>query len=480
MLRKIMIAVLLVSGAVVHAADWPQFRGPQFKGTSNETEWQAKWKEPPPMWEARVEGGHSSVVIVNGQVYTQGADRMRGDDAKTLAAKYPDMDPSPNGREFLICLDADTGKEKWRTQLAVNRYSGRGSLATPAVADGRVFCYGPYGKLTCCDSTSGKILWQRDLMTEIKMIGARDGLACSPTVYDGKVMLHVAIPEQLDPKKDWKQDSLMHTIAFDVETGKEVWRSNGHQSLGQGGHGAGTWGSPVVMILEGKATVVSYLGNAVFGVDPETGEERWVCDFTKLFTEKMGHFYSSFWPIQVSDDSFLCQVWNDHPKNCRLSRAFRLRIKDNQPELVWENGNLAVQLSNYTVWDGYLYAMDTTMLNGTRRKRQKEFGQLQCIDVETGKTVWHTNDFYDPAIGHEFNREDCDNAPTWLVVDGKIIIWDRVQIIIGKVSPNGFERLSAFPLGKKLGKTWTALALAEGRLFVRSGGLYGIDLRTKN
>jgi outer membrane protein assembly factor BamB len=180
----------------------------------------------------------------------------------------------------------------------------------------------------------------------------------------------------------------------------------------------------------------------------------------------------------VGEDSFTCQIWNDHPGQNDQSRACLLRINDGQPELVWENDDLAVQISNYTVWEGYIYAMDTSMAENDRRKRQK-LGQLQCLDLETGELIWHTDDFYDPAIDRKFNREDADNAPTWLIVDGKIIIWDRVQIIIGEVSPEGYKRLSAFRLEEgRPGKSWTAMAFSDGRLFVRSGGeLYGIDLR---
>jgi hypothetical protein len=124
--------------------------------------------------------------------------------------------------------------------------------------------------------------------------------------------------------------------------------------------------------------------------------------------------------------------------------------------------------------------MDTTMAKKNRRKRQPGIGQLQCVDLETGKLLWHTSDFYDPTIDREFNREDVDNAPTWLIVDGKIIIWDRVQIIIGEVSPQSYKRLTAFrPEGGGYNKTWTAMAFSDGRLFVRNRGtLYGIDLKT--
>ena len=474
----VLVACLLWACAYVQAEDWPQFRGPGFRAESSETDWQAVWNETPPMWKANVYSGFSSVAVVDGLVYTQGATRLRGEEREALREKFPEL--KPTGRHYLFCLDAATGEERWRTQLDVNRYK-RGPLATPAVADGRVFAYGPFGKLAACDSRTGKVLWQRDLIEELGCLGVRDGIASSPVVHEGKVLLHVRMPgENYDPEKGWKQPSLMHCIAFDTKTGEEVWRSKGYKAVGQRGHSAGTWSSPAYMELEGTPTLVCYIGNAVVGLAPEDGSERWHCDLKKLFPDVGGHHYSSFWPLQVGDDSFTCQIWNDRPDQNDRSRACLLRINEGQPELVWENDDLAVQISNYTVWDGYIYAMDTSMGENSRRKRQ-DLGQLQCLDVETGELMWHTSDFYDPAIDRKFNREDADNAPTWLIVDGKIIIWDRVQIIIGEVSPEGYKRLTAFrPEDGRPGKTWAAMAFSDGRLFVRSGGtLYGIDLRTK-
>ncbi len=471
----LLLALIVSPILLLTAADWPHFRGSGYSGTSHEKDWQAVWKETPPIWETDVHRGHSSMAVAGGLVYTQGAIQLRGEDRAAIVKQFPKL--KPTGKDYLFCFDAATGEEKWRTLLDVNRYKSY-SLATPAVADGRVFAYSPNSILAACDSQTGEILWKRDLSKELLCLGTRNGTASSPVVHDGKVLLHARFrDENYDPEKGWKQDSYMKAVAFDVETGKEVWRSKGYRSVGQGGHSYGTWSSPVYMELEGNPTLVSYIGNAVIGLAPEDGSERWYCDLRKMFPDVNGHHYSSFWPIQVGDDSFTCQIWNDRPDQNDQSRACLLRIEDNQPKLVWENKDLAVELSNYTVWDGYLYAMDTSMA-GSRQKRQ-DLGQLQCLDVKTGKIVWHTNDFYDPSLGHEFNRGNCDNAPTWLIVDGKIIIWDRMQIIIGEVSPEGYKRLTAFLLmGGKMGDTWPAMAFSNGRLFVRAGRkLYGVDLK---
>ncbi len=491
--RRLFLVVCILSLALcVYAADWPQFRGENFGGVSTEKDLQAEWKETPPMWTFNAETGFSSVAVVDGRVYTQGGERIRGEEQKKLAEQYPEL--KPNMRELLFCLDAETGEEKWRTPLDLNRYDGRGCLATPMVADGRVFAYSHYGIFVSCDSKTGEEIWRVDTVKTLGNIGARDGLASSPVIHDGQVLLQIPLPEEkYDPEGGWKQPSLAHVVAFDAKTGKVVWKSKGYQSQGQLGHGAGTWSTPSYMELEGVPTLLMYIGNAMIGLNPDDGSERWFFDFIEAFPDMAQahgqNYYSSIWPLQVGDNRILSNLWNDHPKNNWLSRVFMLEIQDGKPRIAWEQMGSAVQIQNFTIWDDYIYIIDSTMYSGpdipkekaTRRKRQTEYGQLQCLDSQTGKILWHTNDYSDPELDRGNSWvEDADNAPTWMMVDGKIIIWNRAQVIIGKVSPDGYERLSAFQISERPGKSWTAMAFANGRLYVRSGRtLYGIDLRGK-
>lgn len=493
-MKRSVIAVL-ASGLVVAgfavAEDWPQFRGADYRSVSPEKEWQAEWPSdsPPPMWKARVHSGASSVAVVDGRVYTQGVERLRPDQVQELKTKYPGMEG--RYRELLICLDAETGEYLWTTPMDRGRISGRNmSYPTPAVSGGRVYAYSTSGILMCAESATGKIVWERDLMADLDAVDTRDGLASSPFLHDGRVHLHIKLPKPAAEQGDregWHRTAYVHTFAFDMEDGKEEWRSSAYDPGKDGGnHSGGCWSSPVYMELEGMPTLVSYFGNMLVGLNPEDGSERWQFNLEPILARNWGsderfrkQFYSSTWPLQVGNNGLLCQVWDDVPSHCYLSCTILLRIVDGKPVLDWQNDTLAVQLSNFTIWDGHIYAMDTTMAENDRRKRQPGVGQLQCLDLATGKLLWHTSDFYDPAIDRNFNRQDCDNAPTWLIVNGKIIIWDRVQIVIGEVSPEGYRRLTAFrPEEVRPGKTWAAMAFSDGRLFVRSGDtLYGIDLR---
>ena len=123
---------LLVSWALagpVGAADWPQWRGPQRDGVSRETGLLSEWPDdgPAELWRVQLGAGYSGVSVVGEKVYT-----MYGSEAD----------------EFVVCLDAKSGKTLWQTrsaELYEDDY-GSGPRATPTVDGNRVYTLSRQGK----------------------------------------------------------------------------------------------------------------------------------------------------------------------------------------------------------------------------------------------------------------------------------------------------------------------------------------------
>src|SRR5688500_3120349 len=91
-----------VAGAaanVVHAEDWPGWRGPRGDGTSTEQQVPTKWdgaKGAGVLWKAELPGdGHSSPIVLGKRVFVTAA---------LLETQ----------ERVLLCLDRDSGKELWR------------------------------------------------------------------------------------------------------------------------------------------------------------------------------------------------------------------------------------------------------------------------------------------------------------------------------------------------------------------------------
>ena len=63
--------------------DWPQWRGPNRDGISQESGWLAAWtpQGPSRLWEGSVGVGYSSFAVSQGRLYTMGnvADKVRNE-----------------------------------------------------------------------------------------------------------------------------------------------------------------------------------------------------------------------------------------------------------------------------------------------------------------------------------------------------------------------------------------------------------------
>src|SRR5436309_728466 len=115
MMRLYPFVAVLLAGSL-QAADWPQFLGPTRNGQSSETGLLQTFpkKGPPVLWSQDVGDGFSSPVVFGDQLFL--FHRM-------------------NDKDVLDCLDAGTGKSRWRFSYETS-YSdplgkGDGPRATP-------------------------------------------------------------------------------------------------------------------------------------------------------------------------------------------------------------------------------------------------------------------------------------------------------------------------------------------------------------
>lgn len=182
-------ALLTPSGA---SADWPNFRGPRYDGISDETAFRKEWTEPIPLvWQRNIGSAFSSFACVGDRVYTCG---------------------TANGQQVLFCLHADTGEVLWQRPFEeqyAEPQGGDGTRATPTVDEGRVYVLGAKGLLLCADAATGSELW-RTQFGHMPSWG-----------YSGSVLIEgdLAIVSAGESDGD--------LIAFDKKTGRRVWKCGG-------------------------------------------------------------------------------------------------------------------------------------------------------------------------------------------------------------------------------------------------------------
>jgi outer membrane protein assembly factor BamB len=88
---------------------------------------------------------------------------------------------------------------------------GEGPRATPTWADGHVFALGGRGELRCLDAETGRVVWRTNILQDAGAKNLRWGMAASPLVSGDAVIV-------LPGGKKGRS-----VVAYDRRTGKQLW-----------------------------------------------------------------------------------------------------------------------------------------------------------------------------------------------------------------------------------------------------------------
>jgi len=172
----IVVSILAIANQP-HAANWPQWRGPNLDGTSAETDLPLTWgPEQNVAWKLALPAGSGSTPVVWG-------DRV----FLTLAENEKE------GELFLWCVDGGDGKVLWRRSLGGgNEFLRKHDMASPSpVTDGkRVWVMTGTG-IVRAFGLAGETLWTRDLQADYGKFGLQWGYASSPLLWDGALFIQV-------------------------------------------------------------------------------------------------------------------------------------------------------------------------------------------------------------------------------------------------------------------------------------------------
>jgi outer membrane protein assembly factor BamB len=262
--------VSLLMAAAAGAQNWPQFRGPGAAGIAEGKPLPVTWnveKNENVLWQTEIPGlGHSSPVVWGDRVFLTTA--ISSDPKAGLRhGLYGDVEPSNDLSPHtwkVYALDRRTGKIIWE-QVAHQgaprtKRHPKSSQATPTPAtDGKhvAVSFGSEGLYVY--HWNGKLAWKKDL-------GALNagwffdpdyewGFGSSPIIYKNMVIL------QCDIQKD------SFIAAWDLKTGKEVWRTMRDEIP--------SWGTPTVVEAGGRAELVANASKFIRGYDALSGKELW-------------------------------------------------------------------------------------------------------------------------------------------------------------------------------------------------------------
>lgn len=272
---RLLVALLaaLVVSSELSAQNWPSFRGENASGVAAAarppTAWDlatsrnVRWKLPIPGL------GHSSPIVWGDRIYltTAVALERTTDELKLGDVDAAGIDPAKDLVRHswrLYSIDRATGRVAWERVAyegvpRVPRHA-KSSHASATPATNGTFVVALFGSegLFCFDA-SGKLLWKQDL-------GVMDvGLVDDPTYQWGPASSPIIVDNLAIVQNDRQKDAFL--IAFDLATGKPVWRSPRSEWP--------AWSTPVLLRAGSRAEIVTNSPHYIRGHDPRTGKELW-------------------------------------------------------------------------------------------------------------------------------------------------------------------------------------------------------------
>lgn len=423
----IMIGILF--SIQLPAVDWPQWRGLNRDGVWREESIVQDLEGLSVLWRTEIANGYSGPTVADGLVYI--TDRLT----------------TPAQIERIHCFDAMKGKEIWshayECKYEKTGYPN-GPRASVTINDGRAYSLGTMGNLFCFDAVKGDVLWSKNLKIEYSIRMPIWGIAAAPLVEDNQLIVHIG----------GKYGACL--VAFDKVTGEEKWRALNDRA---------SYSAPIIIEQAGKRVVVCWTGDSVAGLDPSTGELHWEHPFTPSrmvigIATPVFHndylFVSSFY-----DGSLLLKI---HPDKLAVEKVWR---RKGPSEKATETDSLHCCISTPILQGNHIYGVDS-------------YGQLRCLDLNTGDRIWENLDAVPTARWsniHMVRHED----KVWMFNE-------RGELIISRLSPEGFQEISRTriieptegQLRQRGGVCWAHPAFAYKHIYVRNDReLLCIDLAAK-
>ncbi|HWY47288.1 MAG TPA: PQQ-binding-like beta-propeller repeat protein [Bryobacteraceae bacterium] len=383
------VLLLCATTCTLAASDWPQFRGPNAFGVSSTTGLPAEFGPGKNvLWKTPLPPGHSSPVLSEDRIfltafddehlYVITLDRATGkilwrrevprSRKQKLHNSNSPASPSvaTDGKnayafftDFGLVSYGSDGEERWRVPLGpFNNPFGLG--ASPVLANGKVIqvCDSETGSFAIAvDQNSGRIVWRTE----------------RPEMTRG-----FSTPVLYQPKQGALQALVAGTnrfIAYDVDTGKEVWWVRGL-----------TWQmKPTPIIAGGVAYVLGWAGGADQGNQqqlPSFEEMLRVADTNhdrKLSKDELPdrHYKDDFEDSDLDGDGFLSErEWEKYrEKRTMVNSVMAVRLGGSgdvtDTNILWRYYKSLPNVPSPLLYENVLYLV-------------KEGGILTALDPATG------------------------------------------------------------------------------------------------
>jgi outer membrane protein assembly factor BamB len=392
--------------------DYPRFLGNGFWAEVGGVEFETDWSLHPPqeVWRTDVGAGWSGFAVVGNYAITQ---------------------EQRSSQELVVCYRVATDKPDGETVWShaneirfdpggAGALGGVGPRATPTIHNNRVYTMGATGIVNCLDAHTGKAIWTHDTLAERDFQNIMWGKANSPLVIEDDKLGTLVIVSVGAPGAS--------LVAFEAETGKQVWAAGDARS---------SYASPIVAEILGEKLILSVDEDLVTGHRIDNGEIVWEHEWLGNSDSDA----SASQPIPLPDDQlFLSKGYGIGSQLLQLSRDEDNKI---QAEEIWARKVMKTKMGNVVIRDGYVYGLDG--------------GIFQCIDIADGSNQWKKRRV--PAIGH---------GQIMLVGKHIVILSESGELILVEATPEEYREVAAMRVFPPEQVTWNNFAFSSPYLLLRN------------
>jgi len=425
----IALAVTGLGFLTEHAAagNWPQWRGPDGSGISNEKNLPSEWSPTKNIkWKTTIEGrSHSSPIVWGNRVFlttavegavVPGAKAVKHTLEGGKEFLHPDSVGADKKHTFkVIAIDRDSGKivwdaTAWEGTPYDNRHRKSSYAASTPATDGKlVYAFFGTEGLYAYDF-KGKLAWKADL-GKLGTVGM--GTGTSPILFNDLVIVQC----------DEENGEASFIVALDKKTGKEAWRSPRKVQV--------SWATPLLVRTSTRAELITSGTEAIVAYDPATGKELW----------RHKGVESNAIPSPVANNDMVFLVAGFPAKIAMAIKLGQNGDLTGTPNVAWTYAKGTAYVPSPILYGEYLYL--TT-----------DRGILTAVDAKTGEVKYEGGRIPIPAT--------FTASP--VAFEGKILMTSEDgDTFIVKAGPK-HEILGTNSVGEPV---YASPAIADGRIFIR-------------
>ncbi len=332
------LALSVLTTLAIDADDWPQWRGPDANSVAKAGAYPTKFSPTENViWKVKLPGvGSSTPMVLGEQIFVTCGNE---------------------GRDGVLAYDWK-GEVLWQKTLGTERSgkhkNGSGANSSPITDGKNIIVYFKSGTVASL-TLDGKVNWQTNLQEKYGEDTLWWDLGTSPVFAGGNIVIAVM------------QEGASYVVALNPEDGTEAWKVDRtfpvQKESGQ------SYTTPYLTTIDGKEMLVIWGADRLTGHDPKDGRTIWSCGGFNPEDKAMWRVIAS---PGFSDG--IAVVPYGRTKFCagvKLGGSGDITASAR----LWERSDLGADCPTPVAHEGRAYVLS-------------DRGQINCIDLKTGKDIW--------------------------------------------------------------------------------------------